>query len=69
MNEMARAGVATRRIMAIHREPFYRAMYPSLSLPVTEEATDKTMLLPMFVGLTDSEQDEVVRVLRTAVGG
>lgn len=68
MNEMAQAGVATRRIMAIHREPFYRAMYPSLSLPVTEKATDTTMLLPMFVGLTDSEQDEVVRVLKKAVG-
>jgi perosamine synthetase len=68
MNEMARAGVATRRIMAIHREPFYKALYPSLSLPVTEKATDTTMLLPIFVGLTDSEQDEVVRVLRVAVG-
>ena len=68
MNEMAQAGVATRRIMAIHREPLYKAMYPSLSLPATENATDRTLLLPMFVGLTDSEQDEVVRVLREAVG-
>ncbi len=67
MNEMARMGVATRRIMAIHREPFYKAMYPSLSLPATENATDTTLLLPIFVGLTDSEQDEVVRVLRAAV--
>jgi perosamine synthetase len=68
MNEMARKGVATRRIMAIHREPFYRTMYPSLSLPVTENATDTTLLLPIFVGLTDSEQDEVVRALRAALG-
>jgi perosamine synthetase len=68
MNEMARAGVATRRIMAIHREPFYRAMFPSLSLPVTEKATDTTLLLPLFVGLKESEQDEVVRALKAAVG-
>lgn len=67
MNEMAQKGVSTRRIMAIHREPFYKTMYPSLKLPVTEEITDTTMLLPMFVGLTDAEQDEVVRVLKTAV--
>jgi len=68
MNEMARAGVATRRIMAIHREPLYKVMFPSLSLPETEKATDTTLLLPIFVGLTDSEQDEVVRVLQAAVG-
>jgi perosamine synthetase len=69
MNEMAQKGVATRRIMAIHREPLYRVMYPSLSLPVSEQVTDTAFLLPMFVGLTDSEQDEVVRVLRAAVAG
>jgi len=43
-------------------------MYPSLSLPMTEQATDSTLLLPMFVGLTDTEQDEVVRALKAAVG-
>ncbi len=69
MNDMAQLGVATRRVMAIHREPFYRTMFPSLSLPVSEGASDNAVLLPMFVGLSDSEQDEVVRALRSAMGG
>jgi dTDP-4-amino-4,6-dideoxygalactose transaminase len=69
MNDMAQLGVATRRVMAIHREPFYRTMFPSLSLPVSEGASDNAVLLPRFVGLSDSEQDEVVRALRSAMGG
>jgi len=63
MSEMAKRNVATRRIIACHLEPHYRQMYPDLSLPETEAATKRTLLLPMFVGLTDAEQDRVVEAL------
>lgn len=64
MGALAAAGVSSRRIMAIHLEPVYRRRYPTLSLPETEEATRQTLLLPMFVGLTDDEQDQVAAALR-----
>jgi len=33
-------------------------------LPETDEAAARTMLLPLFAGLTDEEQDAVVTALR-----
>lgn len=62
MHAMMELGVATRRIFAIHDQPAY-ADLPPVSLPHTEEAAARTILLPMFVGLTDDEQDEVVTAL------
>ena len=68
MAKLADRGIATRRgVMASHLEPFYREMYPGLSLPVTEAATAETMLLPLYVGMTPSEQDEVVEGLLEAL--
>jgi dTDP-4-amino-4,6-dideoxygalactose transaminase len=67
MNAMAEAGVATRRITACHLEPLYRDQDSGPRLPVTEQITTDHMLLPLFVGLTEAEQDEVVHALRTAL--
>ncbi len=69
MNALAARGIATRRgVMAIHLEPYYRERYPSLSLPVTEAATAETLLLPLYAGMTEAEQDEVVQELRANLG-
>ena len=58
MRELLRDGVATRRgIMAIHHEAPYAD--PSLSLPHTEAAAREVMLLPLYAGLSDAEQDYV----------
>jgi perosamine synthetase len=68
MAAMAERGIASRRgVMASHLEPFYRARYPELSLPVTELASAETLLLPLYVGMTEAEQDEVVDALLTAL--
>ena len=64
---MAARGIATRRIVACHLEKHHRELYPSLSLPHSEEATARTLLLPMFVGLRDEEQDQVVAGLVAAL--
>jgi perosamine synthetase len=69
MAELLRKGIATRRgVMAIHLEPAYRRRFPDISLPITEAASAETLLLPLFVGMTDAEQDFVVESLRAAVG-
>jgi dTDP-4-amino-4,6-dideoxygalactose transaminase len=68
MTELARKGIATRRgVMAIHLEPFYRRRFPELCLPHTEAAARETMLLPLYVGMTNAEQDYVVESLVAAL--
>ena len=68
MAALADKGIASRRgVMASHLEPFYREMYPNLSLPVTEAATTDTLLLPLYVGMTSGEQDEVVAAVLEAL--
>jgi perosamine synthetase len=68
MSEVAKHNVATRRIIACHLEPYYRSMYPELTLPETEAATQKTLLIPMFVGLSDMEQNQVIEALLESLG-
>ncbi|MFN8635097.1 MAG: DegT/DnrJ/EryC1/StrS family aminotransferase [Chloroflexota bacterium] len=69
MAQLADRGIATRRgVMASHLEPFYREMYPGLSLPVTEAASAETLLLPLYVGMTEADQDEVIDALLAALG-
>jgi perosamine synthetase len=67
MQGLAARGIASRRITAIHKETFYRELMPSLVLPETERAGRETLLLPLYVGLTDAEQDEVVDGLRESL--
>jgi len=70
MAELAGRGIATRRgVMAIHLEPYYRRLDPDLRLPVTERCTAETILLPLFVGLTEAEQDFVAEALLEAGDG
>ena len=59
MKAMAKRDLATRRVIAIHKEPAYVAEYGHLSLPHSEAAATRTLLLPMFAGLKDSELEEV----------
>ena len=68
MQGLLTRGVATRRgVMCAHREP----AFPPGSwragpggLPESERAQDRTILLPLFPGLTENEQDCVIEALR-----
>ncbi|SMD20632.1 DegT/DnrJ/EryC1/StrS family aminotransferase [Lentzea albidocapillata] len=60
---LAERGVSARRgIMASHLEPAYEG-HPRAELPVTEAFTARTLILPLFHDLTESEQDTVVSAL------
>ncbi|WP_313887920.1 DegT/DnrJ/EryC1/StrS family aminotransferase [Lentzea alba] len=60
---LAERGVSARRgIMASHLEPAYEG-HPSSPLPVTEAFTARTLILPLFHDMTESEQDTVVSAL------
>jgi perosamine synthetase len=70
MEELLAAGIPTRRgVMAIHREPVYRERCGSVSLPVTETAAATTVLIPLYAGMTDGEQEYVIDHVRRALGG
>ena len=69
MTNLLRRGVATRRgVMASHLEKTYTSRIGKVSLPVTEEATRTTMLIPLFASLTDEEQSWVIESLREELG-
>ncbi|MDX3662029.1 DegT/DnrJ/EryC1/StrS family aminotransferase [Streptomyces sp. ID05-26A] len=60
---LAERGVSARRgIMASHLEPAYCG-HPAADLPVTEAFTARTLILPLFHDMTESEQDTVVSAL------
>lgn len=70
MGSMLEAGVSTRRgVMCAHREPAYAAEPwgegPS-GLARSEQAQDRVVILPLFHGMTDAEQDAVVAALARA---
>lgn len=82
MQVMLDAGIATRRgIMCTHREPAYERETWSCGsereachcgkgtcdrLNESEQAQDRTILLPLFHQITEQEQDYIVKVLQAA---
>jgi len=64
---LAARGVSARRgIMASHLEPAY-AGHPHGPLPVTEHLTGRSLILPLYHDLSESDQDQVVNAVRDAV--
>jgi perosamine synthetase len=69
LTALATRGVSARRgIMASHLEPAY-AGHPSIPLPVTEDFTANTLILPLFHDMTDAEQHQVSEALTEALSG
>jgi perosamine synthetase len=69
MTNLLQRGIATRRgVMASHLEMTYIDRIGKVSLPITEEATAHTMLIPLFASMTDEEQTYVIDALREELG-
>ena len=66
MQFMLDHGIATRRgIMCAHREiPYQRA--GGYTLPESELAQDRAIVLPLYPQMTDEDQDYVVEMLQEA---
>lgn len=59
------AGIACRRgLQVVHRQPAWP--YERPRLPVTERVADTAVLLPLWVGMGEAEQDRVIEVVRGA---
>lgn len=70
LTALAESGISARRgIMAAHRQPPYRELAEEGSLPVTEQLSDSTLILPVYHQLAAADQDRVVEVLLAPAGG
>jgi dTDP-4-amino-4,6-dideoxygalactose transaminase len=67
MQELLDQGISSRRgIMAAHLEPAC-ADLPAPELPVTERLTRRSLILPLFHGMSDAQVERVAEVLDRAV--
>ncbi len=58
-------GISSRRgIMTSHRETAYAAYCKDLKLPVSEDASDRSILIPLFVPMLQEEIDKVITVIK-----
>lgn len=57
-------GISTRRgVMTSHRETAYKNHTLALPLPVSEDAADQSIVLPLYVPMTDEEIDFVIAAI------
>jgi len=63
---LAEADISARRgIMAAHRQPAYASRdHGTVTLAVTEQLTDRTLILPLYQQMSESDQARVIDVLR-----
>jgi dTDP-4-amino-4,6-dideoxygalactose transaminase len=64
MQRLLDVGIATRRgVMLAHLEDAHRARCEPGQLPASEQASERSLLLPMFPQMTSAQQDRVIAAL------
>lgn len=65
MKKLFDAGISTRKgVMTSHRELPYIKEYEGISLPVSEDVCDNSILIPLYVPMTDDEINHIIRSLK-----
>jgi len=68
VESLLKRGIASRQgVMTIHREPAYADLRVGQTLPVSEAASDRSLILPLYPQMTADEQDRVIRAVREAL--
>ncbi len=68
VKRMADKNVSCRRgIQPLHFEPYFQETMKGLHLAETEKAAKETFFLPIFPGLTETEQKTVIEALKASV--
>jgi perosamine synthetase len=63
MQKMLDNGIATRRgIMCSHREPAYKNKGVNISLQVSEDLQDNSILIPLYVPMSDEDRNTVAEI-------
>lgn len=69
MQKMLDDGIATRRgIMTAHRETAYKTECAGLSMPVSEDAADRSIILPLYIPMKDEDIEKVIEAFKMYVG-
>lgn len=69
MQLMLDKGISTRRgVMTTHRESAYKNYKLVAELPVSEDASDNSIVLPLYVPMTDEEVNFVIDTLKSVLG-
>lgn len=69
MQDLLDVGIATRRgVMTSHRESAYKNRMPGLQLPISEAASDRSIIIPLYVPMSQEEIDYVVLHIRRCLG-
>ncbi|HVN98142.1 MAG TPA: DegT/DnrJ/EryC1/StrS family aminotransferase [Syntrophorhabdaceae bacterium] len=70
MASLLEKGISTRRgIMTSHRERAYKDICAGLRLPASEGLSDRSIILPLYVGMTDADIDQVVHSIGQIMKG
>jgi perosamine synthetase len=68
MEKLLEKGVSSRRgIMTSHRETAYKDECIDLRLPISEDAADRSIIIPLYVPMNKNEADFVVGILRDSL--
>lgn len=68
VKRMAARNVSCRRgIPPLHHEPYFASQARDLVLPETEAAAKETMFLPIYPGLTEEQQRQVIEALKASL--
>ncbi len=69
MRALAAGGIGSQvHYLPVHRQPYYRRLYGDLHLSGADAYYERTLSLPLFVGLTEADVARVVGVLADALG-
>jgi len=65
MQKLLDEGISSRRgIMTTHREIAYKDYCKNLSLPVSEDTSDRSLVIPLYIPMTEKDVDFVIERIR-----
>jgi dTDP-4-amino-4,6-dideoxygalactose transaminase len=68
MQKMLDAGISTRRgIMTSHRETAYKTECAGVSLPVSENACDNSIILPLYIPMNSEDVKKVIETFKANI--
>ena len=68
MQQLLDKGIATRRgVMTAHRESAYKDEY-RISLPVSEDAADRSIIIPLYIPMSEQDINYVIENIRSLIG-
>lgn len=68
MQKLLDGGISSRRgIMTSHRETAFRDEYKSVELPDSEDASDRSIMIPIYIPMDNNEVDQVIGNLKKII--